>query len=109
MGKDARSVGNGLEEKVGMNMSEKQQNTFLYVIENFDKSIIHTLPVDAGDVIQNADGQVDCPLDRVLRKNKLEIKDLFEMKANQAKFILQSEARETVLQSISFQHLVFQP
>ena len=90
-------------------MNETQKNTFFYIIENHESNIIQRLNVDSGDVIQNADGQVDCPLDRVLRKNKLEIKDLFEMKANQVKFILQSEARETVLQSISFQHLVFQP
>lgn len=86
---------------------EEERASFYYVIENKEHTVLQTLPVDSEDVLQNADGQVDCPLDRVLRKNKLNLKDLFDMNANQATFILESPTRETILHTISFQHLVF--
>jgi len=66
------------------------------------------LDIDSSDIIQNADGEIDCPLDRVLRKHHLGMKDLFELNVEKVKFILQTETKETIINCITLQHLTFQ-
>lgn len=90
-------------------MSNTQSNKFFFVIESKENNTVRHLDVDDMDVIQNADGEVDVPLDRVLRKHKLGMKDLFEMKVEQINFVLESNARQTILNSISFKNLIIEP
>ena len=84
-------------------------NKFFFLIEGNQKNILKQLDVDSSDVIENADGEVDCPLDRVLRKHQMGFNDLFAMDVNTIKFVLKTDSTETTLQSIPFTHLVYQP
>lgn len=87
-------------------MSNAQPNKFFFVIESKENNLLRQLDIEDTDVLQNADGEVDVPLDRVLRKHKLGMKDLFEMKVDQISFVLEANARQTVLNSISFKNFV---
>lgn len=69
-----------------------------YIVEGKTETI--TLPVDEKDVIINADGEIDCPFDTVLRKNNYTFNDLNEWDAREIKFVKRRKETETVIQSI---------
>ncbi|SFJ83193.1 hypothetical protein SAMN04488569_100122 [Marinilactibacillus piezotolerans] len=84
-------------------------NKYKYVIEC--KSMQITLTVDNNDIIHNADGDIDCPLETVLRKNHFTLYELkkwglvsihFVEIANEEETIRNQIECETVLQSIKF-------
>lgn len=70
-----------------------------YVVECVDKQV-HLL-VEARDVFHNADNEIDCPLDVVLRKNKYSFQDLMNWDAREVKFIQIVDGEETILNSVS--------
>lgn len=72
----------------------KARNGYAYILEG--KNLCNTLPVDEEDLIENADGILDCPLDGVLRKNKLSLSDLNEMKTTKLLFV-KLEAEQTII------------
>ncbi|API89508.1 hypothetical protein BKP56_09690 [Marinilactibacillus sp. 15R] len=86
-----------------------KKNTYKYIIEC--KSMQITLTVDNNDIIHNADGDIDCPLETVLRKNNF---TLYELKnwglvniqfieiINEEETIRKQIDCEIVLQSIQF-------
>lgn len=74
------------------------QVAYQYVLKGRDGDIV--LDIDEKDIIQNADGELDCPLDTVLRKNNHSFSDLTEWQIQSIHFIERVNEEESVLQSI---------
>ena len=77
----------------------KVRNSYAYILEG--KNSCDTLLVDEEDLIENADGILDCPLDSVLRKNKLSLSDLNDMKTTKLLFVKLDENKIIILNTIS--------
>lgn len=77
----------------------KIRNSYAYILEG--KNCCDTLLVDEEDLIENADGILDCPLDSVLRKNKLSLSDLNDMKTTKLLFVKLYENKTIILNTIS--------
>lgn len=58
------------------------------------------LVVDEEDLIQNADGEIDCPVDVVLRKNGYTFKAFNDWDARRILFIRRKREEEEILRSI---------
>lgn len=58
---------------------------YRYIVECKDKSV--ELEVENRDVFQNADDEIDCPLDVVLRKNNYTFNDLMNWDAREIQFV----------------------
>ncbi|WP_027109212.1 hypothetical protein [Lacticigenium naphthae] len=86
-------------------MGEKNKMVYIYTLES--ETSTQELPVDEEDVLTNADGELDCPLDRVLRKNHLEIKDLFRMGVSTVSLDELNCSQRRRVHSISFKHLTY--
>lgn len=74
------------------------QEEYVYVVEGREGTI--TLPVDEADVILNADGELDCPFDTVLRKNRHTFEDLNNWNAKEIRFIRVKNKVEEILRRI---------
>lgn len=74
------------------------RTSYAYILEG--KNVCNTLPVDEDDLIENADGILDCPLDGVLRKHKLSLSDLNTMKMTKLLFVKVEDKRTIVLNTI---------
>lgn len=74
------------------------RNSYAYILEG--ENIFNTLPVDEDDLIENADGILDCPFDGVLRKHKLTLRDLNEMKTTKLLFVKLEGEKTIVLNTI---------
>lgn len=74
------------------------KTSYAYILEG--KNICNTLPVDEEDLIENADGILDCPLDGVLRKHKLSLSDLNEMKTTKLLFVKLEGEKTIILNTI---------
>lgn len=84
---------NSLDNKV------KNTTKYSYIVDCIDKQV-HLL-VDARDVFYNADDEIDCPLDVVLRKNNYTLQDLMNWDAREIRFIQTIDGKETILNSFS--------
>lgn len=62
------------------------------------KRILNVYPED---LIENADGQLDCPIEYVLRRNQLSFADLNKLSPKRAIFIHKKGEETTVLQEIA--------
>ncbi|MBM6615382.1 hypothetical protein JTF06_10825 [Desemzia sp. RIT804] len=71
---------------------------YSYVVKAKDK-IVH-LKVDNADVLINADGEIDCPLDGVLRKNGYSIYDLLSWNTKEIDFIVLTNNVEQLIRTI---------
>jgi len=58
------------------------------------------LDVEESDVLINADGVLDCPIDTVLRKNKYTFEDLNNWLAKEVQFIMEHNGSESVINTI---------
>ncbi|MER2173668.1 MAG: hypothetical protein ABS911_03235 [Carnobacterium sp.] len=58
------------------------------------------LDVEESDVLINADGVLDCPIDTVLRKNKYTFEDLNNWLAKEVQFIVEHNGSESVINTI---------
>ena len=74
------------------------RNNYAYILEG--KNLFNTLPVDEEDLIENADGILDCPFDGVLRKHKLTLRYLNEMKTTKLLFVKLEGEKTIVLNTI---------
>ncbi|MEC6747810.1 hypothetical protein VXN63_04600 [Marinilactibacillus sp. XAAS-LB27] len=71
-----------------------------YVVECKDRTV--HLTVEARDVFRNADDEIDCPLDVVLRKNDFSLQDLMSWNARIVRFVrFDEEGTEITLNSVS--------
>lgn len=59
------------------------------------------LTVCSEDLIENADGQLDCPLEYVLRRNQLSINDLNALAPIRAIFVHKKGDQSTILNEIA--------
>ncbi|GEK92114.1 hypothetical protein [Alkalibacterium kapii] len=80
-------------------------NRFIYVIETASES--KELLVREHEVIENADGEMDCPLDIILRRYNMTWEDLFQMQVKTVSFIQHGSDKRKVIHSISFEHLFY--
>lgn len=71
---------------------------YAYVLVNSDAEV--ELQVDEKDFIQNADGEMDIPLELVLRKNQLSLKDLNQMNLEKCLFIRRENGKTVTLKQI---------
>lgn len=87
-----------------MSHSEENQSVltpaiqYRYLIECKDKTV--ELEVEDRDVLHNADDEIDCPLDVVLRKNNYSFNDLMSWDAREIRFVEVREDEERTLNSI---------
>ena len=75
------------------------EDQYLYIIKGTKENIV--LEIDPRDVILNADGELDCPLDVVLRKNNYTFNHLNEWDAREINFIRIHEDETKILGTIS--------
>lgn len=87
-----------------MSHSEKNQSVstpaiqYRYVIECKNKTV--ELEVENRDVLRNADDEIDCPLDVVLRKNNYSFNDLMSWDAREIRFVEMREKEERILNRV---------
>lgn len=87
-----------ISEKQQGVLDNSQQKQYFYVIVGQHETV--RLNVDNRDVIENADGILDCPFDTVLRKNQYTFEDLNTLLAIEIQFIEVTGHQEKILQSI---------
>lgn len=58
------------------------------------------LSIDEVDILTNADGEMDCPIETVLRKNGRSIYDLLSWETKEIQFVLVEDGVEQILRSI---------
>lgn len=84
-----------MSEKLTSPTAEKYEMVF----ENdLEKRILAVYPED---LIENADGQLDCPIEYVLRRNQLSLTDLNELSPNRAIFIRRNGEESTIIREIA--------
>lgn len=72
---------------------------YKYIVECKDQTV--QLEVDDRDILRNADDEIDCPLDVVLRKNAYSFEDLMKWNAYEIQFIQIENNVETLLNRVS--------
>ncbi|GEK88728.1 hypothetical protein SAMN04488102_103218 [Alkalibacterium subtropicum] len=88
-----------------MSHSEENQSVltpaiqYRYLIECKDKTV--ELEVENRDVLHNADDEIDCPLDVVLRKNNYTFNDLMSWDAREVRFVEVCEDEVYTLNRVS--------
>lgn len=75
------------------------KQSYRYIIEGPGKLIV--LKVEEEDTIVNADGEIDCPLESILRKNKLSRNDLLNWEIERIVFIEASEHNQRHIREIN--------
>ncbi len=71
---------------------------YFYVIYGKYQTI--KLDVEESDVLINADGVLDCPIDTVLRKNEYTFNDLNSWMAKEIQFIVEHDGSESIINTI---------
>lgn len=75
-----------------------QQKQYFYIVKGKDKTI--RLDIENSDVLVNADGVLDCPIDTVLRKNNYTFDDLNSWIAKEIQFIVVKDGVDRILHTI---------
>lgn len=88
-----------MNQKENLQPEMEEAIQYKYIIECRERTV--HLEVDNRDVLQNADDEIDCPLDVVLRKNSFSFEDLMNWDAREVRFIQIRDQVETVLNSVS--------
>ncbi len=76
---------------------------FIYVIDTPTES--KELLIRENELIENADGELDCPLDTILSRYHMGWNDLFEMNAASVSLMEEDIAERKIIRSISFENL----
>lgn len=76
-----------------------QSIQYKYIVACKDRVV--ELEVDEQDVFYNADDELDCPLDVVLRKNAHSLNDLMSWNAKEISFVKLTDEAITVINSIA--------
>lgn len=84
-------------------MNTQQERKFIYVLETPTES--KELDIDETEIIENADGELDCPLDYILSKYQLGLADLFTMQVANVLLMEDNTNERRLIRSISFEHL----
>lgn len=78
-----------------------QEKEFKYIIEG--KTVLITLSVDNNYVICNADGNIDCPLETVLRKNNFTLQELRKWELIDICFVKIIDDQEIIISQIEYE------
>lgn len=76
---------------------------FIYVIDTPTES--KELLIRENELIENADGELDCPLDKILSRYHMEWNDLFQMNTASVSLMAEDTSERKVIRSISFENL----
>lgn len=71
---------------------------YVYVLVKSDTEI--ELEIDQEDFLLNADGEMDIPLEMILRKNNLTLNDLYNMNIQKLLFVRKNEGHSCTLRQI---------
>lgn len=72
---------------------------YRYIVECKERTV--ELDVDEQDVLRNADDEIDCPLDVVLRKNSYSFNDLMSWDAREVRFVEIRNNEERILNKVT--------
>jgi hypothetical protein len=86
-----------------MSKMNTQQKRFIYIIETPTES--KELDIEETELIENADGELDCPLDHVLSRHQLGLTDLFNMQVAHVSLVEENVFERKLIRSICFEHL----
>lgn len=90
-----------IKEKEKFPQSPSQEpEKYAYIVKAKDKSV--WLKIEHEDVCINADGDLDCPVDRVLRKNGYSFYDLMSWTTKEIDFVAITEGVATTIRTIPF-------
>ncbi|MFO8069650.1 MAG: hypothetical protein R6U02_06760 [Alkalibacterium sp.] len=78
---------------------------FIYVIDTPTES--KELLIREDELIENADGELDCPLDLILQRYHMEWDDLIKMKASTVSLMQEDLHERRMIRSISFENLYY--
>lgn len=81
----------------------KLKRRFVYVIDTPTES--KELLIRDNELIENADGELDCPLDLILNRYHMQWDDLFQMNTASVSLMEDDFRERKVIRSISFEHL----
>ena len=82
-----------------MDLAKNKVNVqYVYVLVKSDTEI--ELKIDESDFLLNADGEVDIPLEMILRKNNLTLSDLYNMNIKKLLFVRKNEGHSCTLRQI---------
>lgn len=79
-------------------ISQIQEKEYKFIIEG--KTVFITLTVDSEDVFHNADGNIDCPLETVLRKNNFTLNELSTWGIVNIRLVRLLDERELIINQI---------
>lgn len=88
-----------MTEKENLQPAMEEAIQYKYIVECRDRVV--QLEVDDRDVLRNADGEIDCPLDVVLRKNSCSFEDLMDWDAREIQFVQVRNNTEETLNRVS--------
>lgn len=71
---------------------------YAYILVKSDAEI--ELEIDQTDFLLNADGEIDIPLDMILRKHNLTLSDLYHMNIQKLLFVRKNEGHTCTLRQI---------
>ncbi|GEK91946.1 hypothetical protein AKA01nite_15680 [Alkalibacterium kapii] len=78
-----------------MELFRQRNSAMTCVLTGEDKVV--TLLVEESDLVVNADGEIDCSLETILRKNKVSTGDIHEWKIQRIQIIEVIEGKEKVI------------
>lgn len=81
----------------------KLDKHFIYVIETPTES--KELFIRENELIENADGELDCPLDTILSRYHMQWDDLFQMNTATVSLMEEDFTERKMIRSISFENL----
>jgi len=91
-----------VKKRAGSEMNTLKKR-FIYVLQMPTES--KELFIRDNEIIENADGELDCPLDSILKRYHLEWDDLFRMNVGTVILLQEDIEERKVIRSISFENL----
>ena len=93
-----------MKKMAQLTLEENKSNVYEYILEG--KQINITLVIEDTDIFLNADDEIDCPLETVLRKHSLTLKDLKMWDIQKVRFVEISDGTEKTLQVIEYSNVL---
>lgn len=87
-----------MEKSTILRPTDDTQTLYKYVLEGKETTV--SLSIEDDCIFSNADGEIDCPLDMILRKNKIDDEDLKKWQIADISFIEISGNVENLLRKI---------
>lgn len=81
-------------------LATEEPKKYAYIVKAKDKTV--RLKIENQDIYQNADGVLDCPIDRVLRKNGYSLYDLIIWATEEIEFVANINGIDETIRTIPF-------